>query len=62
MGILVSINIFDSRIYFANNELYRYLFGGILIIYGIFRAYNSYLKITAKPRKYHYWNRDDEED
>lgn len=37
------------------------MFGAILIVYGLFRAYNSYLKISAKPKKYHYWKEEDEE-
>jgi len=60
-GILIFINIFDSRVYFAGNNYYRYLFGGLLFVYGIFRAYNSYLKITAKHKRYHYWHGEEED-
>ena len=59
-GILIFTNIFDSRSYLSNNGIMRYMFGAILIVYGIFRAYNSYLKLTAKKKQYHYWR--DEED
>jgi hypothetical protein len=62
MGILIFTNVFDSRTYFANNNLIRYMFGGLLIVYGIFRAYNSYLKITSKHKRYHYWHGNDDED
>lgn len=60
MGILILSNILDSKIYFGGNNLIRYIFGGMLVVYGIFRAYNSYLKITAKPKKFHYWNPGDD--
>jgi len=59
-GILILSNVFDSRAYFADNGFIRYLFGSILVVYGIFRAYNAYLKITAKEKKYHYWQKDRE--
>jgi hypothetical protein len=61
MGILIFTSIFETRAYFANNSFIRYMFGSILLLYGVFRAYNSYLKITAKEKKYHYWNKDEEE-
>jgi uncharacterized membrane protein HdeD (DUF308 family) len=60
-GILIFTNIFDSRTYFASNSFIRYMFGAVLIVYGLFRAYNSYLKITEKKRQYHYWKDEDEE-
>jgi hypothetical protein len=60
-GILIFTNVFDSRIYFAGNALYKYMFAGILVVYGIFRAYNAYQKITAKHRQYHYWHGNDDE-
>ena len=59
-GILILSNVFNSSVYFADNGLIRYLFGSILVVYGIFRAYNAYLKITAKEKKYHYWQKDRE--
>lgn len=62
MGILIFTSVFDTHTYFANNTFIRYMFGSILLIYGVFRAYNSYLKITAKQRNYHYWKKDEEEE
>jgi len=59
-GILILSNTFDSRAYFANGY-FRYMFGGILVAYGLFRAYNSYLKVTAKKKVYHYWNEENED-
>ena len=62
MGILILSNILDSKVYFGGNELMRWMFGGILVVYGIFRSYNAYMKMKNQGRKFHYWrgNEDDE--
>ncbi len=62
MGILILSNILDSRIYFGGNELMRWMFGGILVVYGAFRAYNAYSKAKTQGRKYHYWKGNEEDD
>ena len=48
MGILILSNYFSSSIIFHNNEVVKYSFGTLLIIYGAFRGVNSYFKITRK--------------
>jgi hypothetical protein len=62
MGILILSNILDYKIYFGGNGLMRWTFGGILIVYGIFRAYNAYTKIKYQDRRFHYWRGNDDED
>jgi hypothetical protein len=49
MGILVLTNYFSSNIFFHNNDVAKYAFGSLLIIYGAFRGVNSYFKIRRKP-------------
>jgi NADH:ubiquinone oxidoreductase subunit 2 (subunit N) len=60
-GILILTNILDYRIYFGSNQLMRWMLGVLLVIYGIFRAYNAYSKIKYQGRKFHYWKPDDDE-
>lgn len=61
MGILILSYPFPRSTYLGNNDFIKYMFGGMLIIYGIFRAYNAYLKLKQKNRKLHYYNEGDEE-
>jgi uncharacterized membrane protein HdeD (DUF308 family) len=56
MGILFLSYPFPSTTYLGANDFIRYMFGGLLIVYGIFRAYNAYTKIKNKDRKYHYYD------
>jgi hypothetical protein len=49
MGILILSNAFNSSLFFRNNDLIKYSFGSVLIIYGAFRGVNSYFKIKRKP-------------
>ena len=62
MGILILGNILDSKVYFGGNELMRWMFGGILVVYGIFRAFNAYSKMKNQGKKFHYWRGNEEED
>ena len=59
MGILFLSYPFPSSTYLGANELIRYVFGGLLIVYGIFRAYNAFMKLRQKERKYHYYDSQD---
>ena len=61
MGILILSGAYNTGELFRNNELFRYLFGGILLVYGIFRAYNAYLKIKQGPRNFRYYDPPDED-
>ncbi len=61
MGILILTNVLDYRIYFGSNQLMRWFLGALLLVYGIFRAYNAYIKIKYTDRKFHYWHSEDEE-
>lgn len=59
MGILILSGAYSTGELFKNNEFVRYLFGGVLIAYGIFRAFNAYHKIkNPAKRKLRYY--DDE--
>jgi hypothetical protein len=61
MGILILAGSYNTAELFRNNEFFRFLFGGILVIYGFFRAYNVYVKIKlGNKRKLHYYNDDDD--
>ena len=62
MGILILSNILDSKVYFGGNELMRWMFGGILVVYGIFRAFNAYSKMKNQGRKFHYWRENADEE
>jgi len=62
MGILILSGAYNTGELFRNNELFRYLFGGILLVYGIFRAYNAYLKIKQGPRNFRYYDDPPDED
>ena len=45
MGILILSGIFFNTGYFHSNETLRYTFGGLLLVYGIFRGVNTYFKM-----------------
>jgi hypothetical protein len=60
MGILVLSGAYNTTELFSGKEFLRWIFGGILVVYGLFRAYNVILKLKQKPRKLRYY--DDEED
>jgi cytochrome c biogenesis protein CcdA len=60
MGILILAGAYNTGELFRNNEFIRYLFGGILVVYGIFRAYNAYLKMKHKNRKLRYYDSEEE--
>ena len=59
MGILFLIYPFPAFSYLGENEFIRYAFGGLLIVYGIFRTYNAIMKIKQKDRKFHYFDPGD---
>lgn len=61
MGILILSYPFPQTTYLGNNDFIKYMFGGMLILYGIFRAYNAYIKLKQKDRKLHYYEERDEE-
>ncbi len=61
MGILILTGAYNTAELFSGREFLRWIFGGILVVYGVFRAYNAVLKIKQKPRKLRYYE-DDEED
>lgn len=56
MGILFFIYPFPQETYLGGNDFIRYTFAGLLVVYGIFRAYNAVIKLKQKNRKYHYYN------
>jgi len=56
MGILFLIYPFPGTTYLGQNEFIRYMFGGLLIVYGVFRAYNAYIKLKNKDKKLHYYD------
>ncbi|HWA07206.1 MAG TPA: hypothetical protein VG961_11710 [Ignavibacteria bacterium] len=60
MGILILTGAYNTGELFKNNEFFRWIFGGILVVYGIFRAYNAYLKMQNHGRKLRYYDRDEE--
>ncbi len=60
MGILILTGAYNTGELFKNNEFFRYLFGGILVIYGVFRAYNAYLKMKQGTKKLHYYDPGEE--
>jgi uncharacterized membrane protein HdeD (DUF308 family) len=45
MGILILSGVFFHAGYFRNNSTLQYSFGGLLLIYGIFRAVNTFFKM-----------------
>ena len=61
MGILILSGAYNTAELFSNNELFRWLFGFILVIYGIFRTFNAVMKLKQKPRNPRYYD-DGEED
>ncbi len=61
MGILILTGAYNTAQLFRNNEFVRFLFGAVLVIYGIFRAYNVYLKMKqGSKRELHYYDNDSE--
>lgn len=60
MGILILTGAYNTAELFKGNEFYRWIFGGILVVYGVFRAYNAYLKMKYKDKKLHYYDNDEE--
>jgi uncharacterized membrane protein HdeD (DUF308 family) len=48
VGILILGNTFSTSFFFRNNEVMRYSFGTLLIIYGAFRAYSSFNKLRRR--------------
>jgi hypothetical protein len=60
MGILILTGAYNTGELFKGNESFRWIFGGILVIYGVFRAYNAYIRIKSSGKKFHYY--DPEED
>lgn len=60
MGILFLVYSFPKTTFLGSNEFIRYSFGGLLIVYGIFRAYNAYVKQRLKSKKLHYYDSRDE--
>lgn len=60
MGILILTGAYTAEL-FKGNESFRWLFGGILSVYGLFRAYNAYLKMQNSGKKLHYYDRKEDE-
>lgn len=60
MGILILTGAYNTGELFRNNEYLRWIMGVILLVYGVFRVYNSILKIKQGPRKLHYYDADEE--
>lgn len=56
MGILFLIYPFTPETYLGGNDFIRYAFGGLLVVYGIFRTYNAVIKLKQKDRKFHYYD------
>lgn len=61
MGILILTGAYNTAELFKGNESFRWLFGGILSVYGLFRAYNAYLKMQNSGKKLHYYDRNEDE-
>ncbi len=60
MGILILTGAYNTAELFKGNEFFRWIFGGILVLYGIFRAWNAYIKMQNQDRKLRYYDRDEE--
>jgi hypothetical protein len=60
MGILILSGAYNTGELFKNNGFIRYLLGGILVIYGIFRAHNAYMKLKQGTRKLRYYDSEEE--
>ncbi|HAX50117.1 MAG TPA: hypothetical protein PK605_10585 [Ignavibacteria bacterium] len=60
MGILILTGAYNTAELFKGNESFRWIFGGILVIYGVFRAYNAYLKMQNQGKKLRYYDREEE--
>lgn len=63
MGILILTGAYNTGELFRNNELIRYMMGFILVVYGVFRAFNAWQKIrNPAPRKLRYYDNGDEDE
>jgi len=60
MGILILTGAYNTGELFRNNEFIRYLLGGILVVYGIFRAQNAYMKMKQGSRRMRYYEQDED--
>ena len=60
MGILILTGAYNTAELFKGNESFRWIFGAILVIYGIFRAYNAYIKMQNQGRKLRSYDYDDD--
>ena len=60
MGILILTGAYNTAELFKGNEFFRWIFGGILVVCGLFRAYNAYLKLQNQGKKLRYYNREEE--
>jgi hypothetical protein len=47
VGILILGNAFSTAYFFRNNDVMRYSFGTLLVIYGAFRAYSAVRKLKS---------------
>jgi cytochrome c biogenesis protein CcdA len=62
MGILILTGAYNTGELFRNNEFVRYIMGFILIVYGIFRAFNAWQKIkNPAPKRLRYYDNDEDE-
>lgn len=59
MGILILTGAYNTAEFFRGNESFRWLFGIILFVYGIFRAFNAYIKSKTVNKKLRYYNKDE---
>ena len=50
MGILILGNFFGTDSIFLKDDVVKYLFAGLLIVYGLFRGINGYLKAIRKNK------------
>jgi uncharacterized membrane protein HdeD (DUF308 family) len=56
MGILFLVYPFPETSYLSENNFIRYMFGGLLIVYGIFRGFNAYSRLKNRNKKLHYYD------
>ncbi|KXK55372.1 MAG: hypothetical protein UZ05_CHB002000607 [Chlorobi bacterium OLB5] len=61
MGILILTGAYNTGELFRGNESFRWIFGSVLTVYGIFRAYNAYLKSKTQGRKLRYYDNDEDD-
>jgi cytochrome c biogenesis protein CcdA len=60
-GILILSGAYNTGGLFTGNEHLRWIFGSILILYGIFRGVNAYFKLKNKNRNFRYYHRDEDD-